>query len=216
MPSEPAPSSPDRDGPLHLRPHGATVLCLVVWAMGAGLAVEAVLSAGWRGLTVLPVLLLVLALVWMLLWHPRVVLHDEAVEVRNVLVTHHVPFAAIETVRLGAMLRLEVASPGGPRTLTAWNAPALGRDNPLRRRTELHEQDLRGRRLTRAERLVHDQQRSRSAVIQERWEAWQDRREKAGRARHKDLEAIVTTRVNMLPIAVLAVCAVLVVARGLL
>jgi hypothetical protein len=210
--------------------------------MGAALGLEALLSAGWRGLTVMPVLLLVLALVWMLLWMPRVVLHEESVEVRNVLLTHDVPFAVIEQVRLGAMLRLEVAGPEGPRTLTAWNAPALGRDNPLRRQSELHEQDLRGRRLTGTERLVHDQQRSRSAVIQESWEAWQDHRARQDRReRNGTVEAAepavtvgaapdsdargpaaadsatrMSTRVNVLPIAVVAVCVLLVVARSLL
>ncbi|HEX7351063.1 PH domain-containing protein [Brachybacterium sp.] len=212
----PHPTSHDPGGTLHLRPHGATALCIVVGLVGLGLTLDAVLRAGWQGVLVLPVLLLLLALVWMVLWAPRVVLHEETVEVRNVLGTHHLPFGAIEEVRLGAMLRFEVATRRGTTsTLTAWNAPALGKDAPWRRQAMMHEQDLRGRRLTAQERLVHDQRRSRSAVVKQRWERWMDRRDALGTPAADGGEAVMTTRANMLQIAVVAVCALLVVARGL-
>src|SRR5699024_11695334 len=88
------------------------------------------LRAGWEGVLVLPAVLLALALVWMVLWAPRVVLHEDSVEVRNVFVTHHIPFAAIQEVRLGAMLRFEVITQrAATSTITAWNAPALGRED---------------------------------------------------------------------------------------
>jgi hypothetical protein len=220
MPPEPA--SHDPGGTLHLRPHGATVLCLVVGLVGLGLLLDAVVRAGWQGVLLLPVPLLLLSLVWLVLWAPRVVLHEDSVEVRNVLVTHHLPFAAIQDVRLGAMLRFEVVTRRGDRTmLTAWNAPALGRDAPWRRQAMLHEQDLRGRRLTPQERLVHDQQRSRSAVIEQRWERWLERRDEPGRQGAHAREqadgdtAVMATRVNVPQITVVAILSVLVAVRVL-
>ena len=222
MPStSPAPVH-DPGGTLHLRPHGATVLCAVVGLLGLGLALDAVLRAGWQGVLTLPVLLLIMALVWMVLWAPRVVLHEDSVEVRNIVVTHQIPFAMIEEVRVGAMLRLETAGRDGTtKTITAWNAPALSRDAPWRRQAQIHEQDLRGRRLTPQERLVNDQQSSRSAVIKLRWERWQDRREgqpgqpALDRAAGTDADtgAVMTTRPNIVQIAVVAVFAVFAVAR---
>src|SRR5699024_7637690 len=68
---------PDPGGTLQLRPHGAAVLCGLVGVLCLGLALDAVLRAGWEGVLVLPVVLLALALVWMVLWAPRVVLHGE-------------------------------------------------------------------------------------------------------------------------------------------
>lgn len=208
----------DPGGILHLRPHGATVLCAVVGLLGLGLAVDAVVRAGWQGALTLPVLLLILALVWMVLWAPRVVLHEDSVEVRNIVVTHLIPFAVIEEVRVGAMLRLEVAGRGSTtRTITAWNAPALSRDAPWRRQAQIHEQDLRGRRLTPQERLVNDQQSSRSAVIKLRWDRWQDCKEgQPGRPPQggaEDTSAVMTTRPNTVQLVVVAVCAALAVAR---
>lgn len=201
------------------------MLCAVVGLLGLGLALDAVLRAGWQGVLTLPVLLLIMALVWMVLWAPRVVLQEDSVEVRNIVVTHLIPFAAIEEVRVGAMLRLEVAGRSGTTsTITAWNAPALSRDAPWRRQAMMHEQDLRGRRLTPQERLVNDQQSSRSAVIKQRWERWQDRHEgqqgqsAQGPAAGTDTGtgAVMTTRPNLLQIVVVAVFATLAAARILL
>lgn len=220
-----------------LRPRGATVLCIVVGLMALGLTLDAVLRAGWEGVFALPVLLLIAALVWMVLWRPRVLVRPDEVEVRNVFVTHLVPFAVVEQVRLGAMLRLDVATDKGARTITAWNAPGIGRDNPLRRQAVLREQDLRGRRLTAPERLVHDQERSRSAVVVDAFEAWREQtalRARAGKrgtgtdaAGGTDAAAAgatagtgagqaMVTRPNVLEIAVVPVCLALAGLRVLL
>ncbi|MDN5820741.1 MAG: PH domain-containing protein [Brachybacterium sp.] len=209
--------TPDPGGTLHLRPHGATVLCVVVGVLGLGLTLDAVIRAGWQGVLVLPAPLLFLALVWMVLWAPRVVLHEDSVEVRNVLVTHHLPFAAIQEVRLGAMLRFEVtADRAATSTITAWNAPALGRDAPWRREAVMYEQRLRGRSSTPQERLVTDQRRSRSAVVAQRWEDWMDQRDRQGRSPVDGTEGVMTTRPNVLQIAVVAILGVLVLARVML
>lgn len=210
----------DPGGTLHLRPHSATIICAVVGVLGLGLTLDAVIRAGWQGVLVLPVPLLLLALVWMVLWAPRVVLHEDEVEVRNVLVTHRLPFAAIQEVRVGAMLRFEVTTRrAATSTVTAWNAPALGRDAPWRREATMHEQNLRGRSYTPQERLVHDQRRSRSAVVKQRWERWMDRRDAAGRAPvdgSGGVDGVMTTTPNILQIAVVAFLGLLVLARVML
>lgn len=208
---------PDPGGTLHLRPHGAAVLCGLVGVLCLGLALDAVLRAGWEGVLVLPAVLLALALVWMVLWAPRVVLHEDSVEVRNVFVTHHIPFAAIQEVRLGAMLRFEVITQrAATSTITAWNAPALGRDKPWRREATMYEQNLRGRSYTPQERLVTDQRRSRSAVVKTRWERFMDRRDAQGSRPVGGTEEAMTTTPNVLQIAVVGVLTALVVLRALL
>ena len=210
-------TAPDPGGTLHLRPHGATILCVVVAVLGLGLTLDAVIRAGWQGVLVLPAPLLFLALVWMVLWAPRVVLHEDSVEVRNVLVTHHLPFAAIQEVHLGAMLRFEATTDrAAASTVTAWNAPALGRDARWRREAVMHEQRLRGRSSTPQERLVADQRRSRSAVVKQRWEDWMDRRDRQGSSPVEAADEVMTTRPNVLQIAVVAILGALVLARAML
>ena len=204
----------DPGGTIHLRPHSATAISAVVAVFVVGLGLDAVIRAGWEGVLVLPALLLVAALVWMVLWAPKVVLHEEAVEVRNVLVTHLIPFAALEDVRIGAMLRFDVSSSGAAtRSITAWNAPALGRDKPVRREVAMRQQELQGRRYTPQERLVQDQRRSRSAVVKERWERWLGRRRLTGAPPAEDAGTAMTTRINVIQIGVVAVLSVLVVLR---
>lgn len=179
--------SPETDAgnTLVLRPRGATVLSILVWCILGAMALEAVLAAGARGLVVLPGLALISALIWAVLWAPRVVLHAQEVEVRNLLHTYRLPFPLIRAVRLGAMLRFEVTDgPDSSRTLTAWNAPGIRRDvGALGRaggRSGGADQQRpttgtqRRRALSQGERLRRDQSASRSAVVRERWEAWDE------------------------------------------
>lgn len=170
-------------GPAHtLRPHSATALSILVWVILGAMAIEAVLAAGIEGLRVMPGLALLAALTWAVLWAPRLVLLPDGVQVRNLLHTYALPFSRIEEVRLGVMVRFDVdALAGRPRKITAWNAPGIGRDNPLARETSTAT-DMRGsgpasgaqrrRRLSRAERLRKDQSASRSVIVRERWEEW--------------------------------------------
>src|SRR5690625_2009248 len=106
---------------------------MIVWALCAATIVESFWAIGIHGwqFAVLP--LAVGAVVWALLWAPRVVVRPGSVEVRNVLITHDLPMAAIEDVRLGAMLRVILpprGSNGRPVVITAWNAPGVGKDRP--------------------------------------------------------------------------------------
>lgn len=200
-----------------LRPRGGLVLCALVWAVSAAFLLDAVVRAGLPGLRVLPVLALASALAWALLWAPRVVLRAEEVEVRNVLISHHVPFAAIAAVRLGAMLRIDVREPGPDarvRTITAWNAPGVGRDRPPRpehtpRPGSAPAAGGPPRRLGPGERLARDQQRSRSAIVVRRWEERADAASReADPARAGDTPPGMTTRANTLVLAILSACVI--------
>lgn len=205
MPAAPAPTDP-----LTLRPRSAEVITIVVAVAAALLTLDAVLRAGLTGALLLPGLLLLLAVVWALLWAPRVVLHRESLEIRNVWRTHVLPFTAIREVRLGAMLRVDAITDGGTeQTFTAWNAPGLRRDNPLRRREAAADGGSRVR-MGPEERLRKDQRDSRSAIVVDRVESWQEHHEAevgTGRAR---------TRVNTPVIAVLGAALLLVVLRTVL
>lgn len=216
MTSPRRPHVADPGGTIHLRPHGATILCIIVWALVGLIVGDSVLRAGAASLPALPFALLICALVWAVLWAPRVVLRDEAVEVRNVLVTHLLPFTAIHDVRIGAMLRFDVARPdGSERTITAWNAPTLGKvKGPSAR--EMREARTFGHRLESAsERLLQDQAACRSSVIRARWSRAQDQaqdRAQPASAAGPDHSgsAVATQRPNSIVIATLGVLMALV------
>lgn len=208
----PAPTS----STVHLRPHGATILSIAVWALCAGLQADAFLRIGLAGARTLPFLLLAAVLVWVVLWAPRLVLRQEEVEVRNVWTTSRLPFAAITAVRIGAMVRFDArGADGDERTVTAWNAPGIGRDHPRERLGSIRAgaQGARQgaaapRRAGAAERLSRDQGASRSAIVRERWDTWADRHEaEAGQARAP------RTTANVLSIGLLAAALVAVVLR---
>lgn len=176
MPITPSPNSVDPGGVLHLRPRSSTVLCLIVWAPILILSLDAVIRAGWEGVRALPIALIVGVAVWVLLWSPRLVLREDRVEVRNIVIAHDLPFVAIERVRIGAMVRFDVLTADREeKTYTAWNAPALKRDHVRTTR--------QGGRVTveqsAPQRLVADQAACRSTVVRTRWENWQDRHEGA-------------------------------------
>ena len=76
----------------------------------------------------------------------------------------------------------------------------------------MYEQNLRGRS-TPQERLVTDQQRSRSALVKTRWEHFMDRRDAAGSTPAGGAEVEMTTTPNVLQIAVVGVLLALVAVR---
>lgn len=208
MPRTPHPVPADPGGPLTLRPHGASVITVLVAVLAVLLSADVLLRSGLEGLWALPLPALVVAVVWALLWAPRVVLQQDAVEVRNVVMTHHLPFSTITDVRLGALLRFDAEDEQrGPVTVTAWNAPALSRDNPLKRDRSFqqanHLRGFRAPRMGQEARLLADQQASRSYIVRLRWSGWMDHRggpEPTGRIR---------TTPNVLVIAVVGICAAL-------
>ena len=202
----------DPGGTVMLRPHGASLITIMVAVLVVVLSAEALLRRGAEALWVLPLPALVITVVWALLWAPRVVLHEDSVEVRNVVVTHHLPFSTITDVRLGAMLRFDVVDEKrGPQTVTAWNAPALRRDNPLRREQSFqqanHHRGFRAPRMGPDARLLADQQSSRAYVVRQRWSAWLDRQGDPDPSGHTG------TSPNVLVIAVVGICAALFAAR---
>ncbi|HLS33661.1 MAG TPA: PH domain-containing protein [Brevibacterium sp.] len=197
------------DGSTHIRPGGALVLCTIVWALCAATIVESVWAVGIHGwqFAVLP--LAVSAVVWALLWAPRVVVRPDRLEIRNVLITHVVPMAAIEDVRLGSMLRviLPPRAEGAKReVITAWNAPGVGKDRP---RDRLARSDIRSRYEERSrhtapstwsERLVRDQRASPSHAVVQAWE--QHRSADAGDAgepsRHLNTAVLIVLAISVL------------------
>ncbi|HJG53482.1 MAG TPA: PH domain-containing protein [Brachybacterium faecium] len=185
------------------------MLCLIVWVFCAATIVESfwVLGVhGWR-YAVLP--LVASTVVWALLWMPRVVVRPERLEVRNVLITHVVPYALIEDVRLGAMLRIVLAprvEGGTPEVLTAWNAPGVGKDRPLDRvaRGGVRRSPREAAGLERAswsERLVRDQRSSPSAAVVEAWRRNADHAGSGADAevtRHLNVEVMCAVGASML------------------
>lgn len=156
------------------------MLCALVWALCAATILESFWVLGLHGWRFAVVPLAVSAVVWMLLWAPRVVVRPGRLEIRNVVVTHMVPMTAIEDVRLGAMLRviLPPRTEGAkPEVITAWNAPGVGKDRP---RDRIAGSDVRSRysqerslqtaTSTWSERLVRDQRTSPSYAVVEAWE----------------------------------------------
>lgn len=199
----PAPAT-DPGGRITLRPRSAPLLSAAVWALCAVLAVDALARAGTAGARDLPFLALVAALVWAVLWRPRVILQEDAAEVRNPLRTEHLPFEAVAAVRVGAMLRFDVEGTGGTRTVTAWNGPGLSRgDSPLRRAAEARGVRAGARAPGTAERLVREQEASASAVVRRRWERWRDERDTRGAGPARSPER----RIAVVPLAVVGACA---------
>lgn len=199
-----------------MRPRSAELICAAVWLLCAALLVDAVVRAGLPGLRVVPVLALAAAGAWALLWAPRVVLHPAEVEVRNILRTVHLPFPAIRRVRLGAMLRFDALDPDGHvRTVTAWNAPGVGRDRPGRHGERVRVGQRRPRHVGPAERLARDQEASPSAIIRERWEQWSDQHEAGAGATASTAGAgdRIRTALNPVPIVVLATAVLAVLLR---
>ncbi|WP_157975723.1 PH domain-containing protein [Brachybacterium sp. YJGR34] len=223
-PTDPAPRGLQRlglrrrtDGSTVVRPGGALLLCVIVWAFCAATALQAFWLLGLDGWSFAVLPAVVCAVLWVLLWAPRVVVREDRIEVRNVLVTHHLPMAAIERARLGAMLRFEVRSQradGAEEVVTAWNAPGVGRDRP---RERLARADRRAPGASAraqadwAERLRRDQLASPSHAAVEAWERWE-----AGRAGVAGQERpAATRRLNVGVLVVLAGCALAVTVRAL-
>lgn len=213
------------DGSTHIRPGGAIVLCLLVWAVCAATVLQAfwLLGAdGWR-FAVLPSV--ASALIWVVLWAPRVVVHADRLEVRNVLVTRVLPMALIERARLGVMLRLELMPShegAKPEVVTAWNAPGVGRDSP---RERIASSDPRSRHGSGAAarpdwsaRLVRDQRASASYPALEAWETWQRSHDAAAvtAAEAGELRRTARQRPNLVVLALLAACVAAVALRAVL
>lgn len=212
MSRPPAPPLDD-GGTLTLRPRSAPLICIAAWALCGALLVDAVLRAGWPGLRVLPFLALIAAVVWALLWAPRVVLHRDEVDVVNVLTHIRMPFGAIRQVRLGAMLRFDaVGRDGREHLITAWNAPGIGRDGHgalLVRGAGAGGRGRMGPHVSPGERLAQDRMRSRSYVVLQRWERWAD-------AHGAPEPEVMTTHVRGLPCVVVGVTAIACLLRLLL
>ncbi|MDO5645706.1 MAG: hypothetical protein Q4G21_08500 [Dermabacter sp.] len=230
-PVEPAASAPT----YVLRPVSATVIPVLTWALVAYFVIDAVWKGGYDSLwNHGPFLLLASVAAWVVLWAPRLIVYGDRVEMRNILHTYTAKFGAIEKVGIGAMVSMIVRTASGTtRTVTAWNAPGVGRDRPADRLSTMkrHEPSVArqgnlARRAGPGERLRQDQEKATSFVLYERWERWWDRHEaeqkraevsRKGRAPKAGTEAadeqlpVLETRYNVPQIIALLVSAALVV-----
>ncbi|MGY5764051.1 hypothetical protein ACXET9_02470 [Brachybacterium sp. DNPG3] len=191
------------DGSTHIRPSSAILLSAIVWALCAATIVQGLWVYGASGLRFAELPTAVALVVWALLWAPRVIVRAHEIEVRNVLLVHRLPLAAIADVRLGAMLRFVVA-PRSASTgtdadadavvITAWNAPGVGKDRPRERLAAADPRSQaagRGRSSVRSsgrggrgggrratgpdwsQRLVEDQRSSPSYPALAAWQRWE-------------------------------------------
>ncbi|QEU12537.1 hypothetical protein [Dermabacter vaginalis] len=168
--------------PLTLRPASALWIPTVTWAVIAFLLVDAIIKNRWD--TVLqfgPWLGLAASLVWLILFSPATLVYPAGVVVRNVFHEYSAPYSAIDHIGLGAMVSIRARTESGTtRTVTAWNAPGIGRDKPADAHVRISGRDRYADRghVGPAERLRNDRERSPSRVLVHAWEAWQVRHEK--------------------------------------
>lgn len=109
--------------PVTIRPRFGRVLAVIVIAIVAAAAVSLIVSGDPAGVrtAAFPVFLAYGA--WLTLWHPRVHIDAERVEVRNVFRTIEIPWARIRSVDTQYSLRLHTDR----GAFSAWAAPAPGR-----------------------------------------------------------------------------------------
>lgn len=204
--------------PISLRPASALWIPALTWAIVAFLLADAILKNRWD--TVLqfgPWLALAASLVWLVLFSPATLVYQRGVVIRNVFHEYSAPYGAIDHIGLGAMVSIRARTESGTtRTITAWNAPGIGRDKPADAHVRISGRDRRGGRqhIGPAERLRNDQERSPSRVLVSAWEAWQI-------AHHKDSDAssaigTVQSHVRIIPLAIPAAFLILGVLTGAL
>ena len=190
--------------PISLRPASALWIPALTWAIIAFLLADAILKNRWD--TVLqfgPWLALAASLVWLVLFSPATLVYQRGVVIRNVFHEYSAPYGAIDHIGLGAMVSIRARTESGTtRTITAWNAPGIGRDKPADAHVRISGRDRRvGRQhIGPAERLRNDQERSRSRVLVHAWEAWQVKHAKDSDARSET--AVLQSKLRIIPLAV--------------
>ncbi|ANP26903.1 hypothetical protein DAD186_03460 [Dermabacter vaginalis] len=190
--------------PLTLRPASALWIPTVTWAVIAFLLVDAIIKNRWD--TVLqfgPWLGLAAFLVWLILFSPATLVYPAGVVVRNVFHEYSAPYAAIDHIGLGVMVSIRARTESGTtRTVTAWNAPGIGRDKPADAHVRISGRDRYADRghVGPAERLRNDRERSPSRVLVHAWEAWQVRHEKDSDAGPGT--GVLHTKLRIIPLAI--------------
>lgn len=118
-----------------IRPASAVIIPVVAWALLGFGAVD----IAWHGtpgerLAYLPWLAVAAVAVHLVLWAPRIRVGRDAVEVREVLRTFTLPYAAISDITASGILKISYLDAAGrPRLLRPWNSPSprkLGRPQP--------------------------------------------------------------------------------------
>ncbi len=169
---------------------------VIGWASLAVLAfftVDAILRAGLDGLLmVAPFIAWASVVMLAVMVLPKMSASRNRLSVRNILRRYEMPFASVERVRLGAMVRVDALFTGSrPKTVTVWSAPGVGRGPG-------------------SERLRADQEKSRSYPAVQLFEAW--------RSEHSEPEPApsAVTHWNLGVIAALAVTSTILLIAALL
>ena len=115
-----------------VRTPSGTWLPILVWAMAAWMAVDAVWRAGLAGLRYWPVLALIAWAAYLLLWAPRVLVGSDGVRVVNLLRDYRLPYSAITDIETGWTVRIDYRDADQVRRVYCWNAPPV---RPQRRPT---------------------------------------------------------------------------------
>lgn len=204
--------------PISLRPASALWIPALTWAIIAFLLADAILKNRWD--TVLqfgPWLALAASLVWLVLFSPATLVYQRGVVIRNVFHEYSAPYGAIDHIGLGAMVSIRARTESGTtRTVTAWNAPGIGRDKPADAHVRISGRDRYAERghVGPAERLRNDQERSPSRVLVHAWEAWQVKHAKDSDARSET--AVLQSKLRIIPLAIPAAFLILGVLTGAL
>lgn len=113
------------DSSLQIRTPSGTWLPVVVWALTAWLAADAVWRVGWEGLRYWPVLAAIAWGAYLLLWDPRVLVGSDGVRVVNLLRDYRLPYSAINDIATGWTVRVDYRDADRVRRVHCWNAPPV-------------------------------------------------------------------------------------------
>ena len=102
---------------------------VAVWVFCAGAVADAVIEGSPSYAARVVVLMAAVALAaWLLLASPCLVVEPDALRIVNPLRVHHVPFSAVDHVRVRGLTSVIVRQPSGVlRAVTSWNAPGQPR-----------------------------------------------------------------------------------------
>lgn len=116
---------------IRLRPRLAAGISIAVWALSAFLVIDALLALGPAALLYSAPVVWLSALCWAALWHPQVIIDENArtIIVRNVLHTYELPAASILDISISVMVKLtaRLDASGRRRSIQAWNAPGISK-----------------------------------------------------------------------------------------
>lgn len=153
--------------------------------------VDAIVRAGVDGFfQVFPFVAWAAVVMTVVMILPSMTVRKEGLSVRNILRRFEMPYASVDRVRLGAMVRVDAMfAEARLDTVTVWSAPGVGRGYGMLQRAE--DTSIRGDRASEiggrwseSARMVADQKKSRSYPALQQLEIW--------RSEHGEPETVPT------------------------